>query len=41
LWLELTGEGPSVLIHLGMTGAVVVEGHGAMEYKSFKVRWVC
>jgi formamidopyrimidine-DNA glycosylase len=37
LWLEMIDKGPSLLLHFGMTGAVVIEGKGSMEYKSFKV----
>ena len=37
IWIELSGEGPSILFHLGMTGTVVLEGHDVMKYKAFKV----
>jgi formamidopyrimidine-DNA glycosylase len=37
IWFELSGEGPSILFHLGMTGTVVLEGHDVMKYKAFKV----
>ena len=37
LWLELDGSGPHLLMHFGMTGAIVIEGVGATTYKSFKV----
>jgi Formamidopyrimidine-DNA glycosylase N-terminal domain len=37
LWLELDGDGPHPLFHLGMTGNLSVEGIEAPSYKSFKV----
>lgn len=37
LWLELDGEGPSVLFHFGMTGSFVVQGVDAARYVAFKV----
>ncbi|KAJ1463299.1 Formamidopyrimidine-DNA glycosylase N-terminal domain-containing protein [Pelagophyceae sp. CCMP2097] len=38
LWLELGGGVPkALLIHHGMTGAVVIEGRKAMNYKTFAV----
>jgi formamidopyrimidine-DNA glycosylase len=37
LWLELDGDGPHPLFHLGMTGNLSVEGIEAPTYKSFKV----
>mmetsp|Transcript_42402 Transcript_42402/g.76979 ORF Transcript_42402/g.76979 Transcript_42402/m.76979 type:complete len:327 (+) Transcript_42402:33-1013(+) len=37
LWLEFSGDGPSLLMHLGMTGALVVEGAEKPTYKRFAV----
>lgn len=37
LWLELSGDGPHLLLHCGMTGTIVVEGVPPMSYQSFKV----
>ena len=37
LWLELSGDGPCLLMHFGMTGSVIVEGVPPLSYQSFKV----
>ena len=34
LWMTLSGPGPSVLFHFGMTGSVLVQGTTALELKS-------
>lgn len=38
LWLELGGEGPHLLLHFGMTGALVVDGVTPLQFKAFKVQ---
>jgi len=37
MWVELSGTGPMVLFHFGMTGAFSVKGVDAPQYKSFSV----
>lgn len=37
IWLELDGNGPSVLFHFGMTGSFVVKGVDSARYVAFKV----
>jgi formamidopyrimidine-DNA glycosylase len=38
IWLELDGDGPSVLFHFGMTGSFVVRGVDAAKYIAFKIQ---
>ena len=38
LWLELDGDSPAVLFHLGMTGYMVVEGVPIVQYVNAKKR---
>eukprot|EP00929_Paragymnodinium_shiwhaense_P026860 TRINITY_DN15880_c0_g1_i1.p3 TRINITY_DN15880_c0_g1~~TRINITY_DN15880_c0_g1_i1.p3 ORF type:complete len:225 (+),score=58.38 TRINITY_DN15880_c0_g1_i1:377-1051(+) len=37
MWLELTGEGPCVMFHFGMTGSLAVEGGERLNWQSFSV----
>lgn len=36
LWLELSGSGPAVLLHLGMSGSISIEGAERLVYVRFK-----
>ena len=38
IWIELEGEGPSMLFHFGMTGSFCIRGVESATYKSFKVQ---
>ena len=35
-WFTLSGEGPDILFHFGMTGYLAVKGHGAAKYVKIK-----
>ena len=37
MWLTLSGKGPEVLLHFGMTGNISVKGVDSMLYQSFTV----
>eukprot|EP00471_Norrisiella_sphaerica_P007264 CAMPEP_0184480502 /NCGR_PEP_ID=MMETSP0113_2-20130426/2020_1 /TAXON_ID=91329 /ORGANISM="Norrisiella sphaerica, Strain BC52" /LENGTH=383 /DNA_ID=CAMNT_0026859039 /DNA_START=205 /DNA_END=1356 /DNA_ORIENTATION=- len=36
IWWEMSGVGPSILFHFGMTGAFIVMGIKALKYQGFK-----
>nr|QDO16268.1 formamidopyrimidine-DNA glycosylase [Lingulodinium polyedra] len=37
LWLELGGQGPQLLFHCGMTGALAIDGVERFSFQSFRV----
>ncbi len=37
LWLQLSGQGPHILLHFGMTGSIVIEGVAGISYQTFSV----